>query len=358
MDSQFLSIKNEINLGIDTNESRLFIKLRELQQNLENHLASSTKILENRIETLAGMVDSSLNNFEKNLLSNREVFVDIVNKLNGDISEQHLSVCRDLQNLANEIHNFQDELDSINEAFNDKTQDLLKKIALVESETVILSSSEKLIRENMINRVSEDFDERIKEFEEKIEGFDERLNEEEKIQQGNDDRNLENFKEINEKLKKIKELAKGSKVANVLEMEEKERIEDLKEIQNIIDGLVSRVENIQTSEENKKVYFELIEAKQEIEKIKNILEEELNYVKSLQGKSLEEAKIMIQRIFDQKVGGIHEKIKRDNEELWKASVQNVKNPNAPKKDESYSLGEKITSIANTEKELIKPKLRL
>ena len=141
-------------------------------------------------------------------------------------------------------------------------------------------------------------------------------------------------------------------------MEEKERIEDLKEIQNIIDGLVSRVENIQTSEENKKVYFELIEAKQEIEKIKNILEEELNYVKSLQGKSLEEAKIMIQRIFDQKVGGIHEKIKRDNEELWKASVQNVKNPNAPKKDESYSLGEKITSIANTEKELIKPKLRL
>ena len=117
------------------------------------------------------------------------------------------------------------------------------------------------------------------------------------------------------KLKKIKELAKGSKVANVLEMEEKERIEDLKEIQNIIDGLVSRVENIQTSEENKKVYFELIEAKQEIEKIKNILEEELNYVKSLQGKSLEEAKIMIQRIFDQKVGGIHEKIKRDNEEL-------------------------------------------
>ena len=122
MDSQFLSIKNEINLGIDTNESRLFIKLRELQQNLENHLASSTKILENRIETLAGMVDSSLNNFEKNLLSNREVFVDIVNKLNGDISEQHLSVCRDLQNLANEIHNFQDELDSINEAFNDKTQ--------------------------------------------------------------------------------------------------------------------------------------------------------------------------------------------------------------------------------------------
>ena len=67
---------------------------------------------------------------------------------------------------------------------------------------------------------------------------------------------------------------------------------------------------------------------------------------------------MIQRIFDQKVGGIHEKIKRDNEELWKASVQNVKNPNAPKKDESYSLGEKITSIANTEKELIKPKLRL
>ena len=146
MDSQFLSIKNEINLGIDTNESRLFIKLRELQQNLENHLASSTKILENRIETLAGMVDSSLNNFEKNLLSNREVFVDIVNKLNGDISEQHLSVCRDLQNLANEIHNFQDELDSINEAFNDNNQDLLKKIALVESETVILSSSEKLIR--------------------------------------------------------------------------------------------------------------------------------------------------------------------------------------------------------------------
>ena len=357
VDQRMQAFTTDLNASIETNESRLFLKLRELQKNLEEHLAGNMKILETRIETLAAMVDTSLGNFETSLFQNREVFVDIVNKLNLEISEQHGIVCKDMQKLLSEVQSSQSEIDSVADLLNERLQDMVKKIAIIESETLVLFSSEKLIRESMINRVSEDVDEQIKELEEKVGTCEERLSEEEKIQQGNDDRNLEKFNEIVGKLKKVSELAKGSQTGIVLENEEKERNELFRDSQAVIDNLLLRVEAGNSAHEFHQIVQKLQHSENEIASLKEMLNAEVEKLHTAHGKVSEESRMLIEEIFDKKVSGIQEKIKRDNEKLWNSTVNHVKNPELPRKDEMSELNERLTSIATTEREQFKPKLR-
>jgi hypothetical protein len=357
IDQHLQAFKQEVSTSVETNETRLFLKLRELQSNLEDHLATNTKVLESRMETLSGALESSLSSFESSLLHNREVFVDIINKLNADISDQHIVVCKDLQNLANEIYNFQGEIDSVTEVMNDKVQELVKKIALAESEAIVMINSEKFFRESLINRVSEDFDERIKEFEEKIEVIDERLTEEEKIQQGNDDRNIENFAEITKKLKKISEVTKGSKTGKLLEAEEKERNELINEAQYVVENLLQKVEIMISNQKINDIVINLNNSETEIQKLKEILNKKVDKLKNADKKTLEEVKIMVEEMFDKKVTNIQEKISRDHEKLWNTTVNKVKEPDLNHRDELAMLNDKISEIATTERENFRPKLR-
>lgn len=352
------TFNTDLNTSVDTNESRLFLKLRELQKNLEEHLANNTKIIEGRIETLANMLDSSLSTFDANLLQNREVFADILSKVNQEIADQNSLVSKDLQNLLTEVQSTQGEIDSVSELLSDRLQDMVKKLATIESETLVLFTSEKLIREGMINRVSEDFDERVKEIEEKIETFDERLNEEEKIQQGNDDRNLEKFSEVAKKIKKVSSVAKGAKTGEILEIEENERNELFKESQSLIESLLVRVEGNLYLEEVKRLSEKLEATEKELSGLREIVKKKVGKLKGANLKVSEESKLMIEEIFDKKVAGIQEKIKRDNEKLWSSTVNHVANVDVKNRDELSELNEKLTSIATTERELFRPKLRL
>ncbi|OMJ82298.1 hypothetical protein SteCoe_17011 [Stentor coeruleus] len=358
VDSYFQMYKNDMNKNIESNDERNLQKLKELQDGIEGHMLSNMKIIENRVETLAGMVESSLNTFEGSLLANRQGFVEIANKLNVEISENYGVICKDLQNLANEINNVKEEIDSLNDNNNEKIQEIIKRIAATESGALVLVTSEKLIRENMINRISEDFDERFKEIEDKATGIDERLNEEEKIQQGNDDRNLEKFKEIAEKMKKISKIAKGSKTGFILEAEEKERNKVVKETQIVMENLLNRVE-AKVKEEKILEFQENIQtSQQEIQKIKEILAKKIRKLKAANTKLSEESKLLIEDIFNQKVAKIQEIIKEDNEKLWNLAVNKVKAPKVALKDETEEMNQKISSVATTEKPLLKPKLRL
>lgn len=356
-DTSLQTVKVDLNSTIENNESRWMTKMRELQQNMQNHLQTNTRILETRVETLATMLDSSLTAFEQSLLSNRQVFSDIINKLNSEIAENHSVVCKDLQKLVTEITGFQEEIDSLSEAVNDNLQKTSNLIASVESKSLVMITNEKLVRENLINRVSEDFDERVKEFEEKVESCEERLNEEEKIQQGNDDKNNEKFKEMQNKLKKLSKLVKGNKTGQALAEEEKESKRILKESKSVLQDVLNRVELVKWQQDLSELSEQNFVFEGEITQLKEALKKKVGKLKVAHGKLSAENKQAIEEIFDRKVAGIQEQLRRENELQWEKTRNQVKEPSRKFEDTS-TINEKITSIATTSREMAKPRLRL
>jgi hypothetical protein len=350
--------KTDLNSTLEVTDNRYVSKMRELQQSLENHVMINTRVLETRIETLAGMVESSLSSFEASLLSNREVFSEIINKLNSEISENHSVICRDLQKIVSEISSFQEEIDSLSETVHENLQKTSNFISSIESKSLVLLTNEKIVRENLINRVSEDFDERVKEFEEKVENFEERLNEEEKIQQGNDDKNNEKFKEITEKLKKIKNVVKGSKTGDLLIQEEKDRNKIFKETRNLLNEMMGSVETLTLQKEIEDLSELNFIHQGEITQLKEALKKKVSKLKLQQNKLTDENKLLIEEIFDRKVAGIQEKLKRDNESLWSRTQEKATKRKTSSPQDSVDLTERISSIARTEKESTKARLRL
>lgn len=353
-----LSVKSEISSSIEGSENRWLGKMKELQTSLQGHIGNNTRILEARVETLASMVDGSLSTFENSLLSNREVFSEIVNRLNSEISENHAVICRDLQRLVSEIAGFQEEIDSLNETVHENMQQTSNLISGIESKAIVSLANEKLVRENLINRVSEDFDERVKEFEEKVESFEERLNEEEKIQQGNDDKNNEKFKEISTKLKKISKVVKGSKTGDLLIVEEKERNKILKESKFVMNDLLDKVEKLELQKEIAEISEQNFIHEGEITTLKDLIKKKVGKLKVRHSKLTEENKALIEEVFDRKVAGIQERLKRDNEALWNKTQDKVTKKQDRSPDDTVELTERITSIAKTEKESMKARLRL
>lgn len=356
-DSQLQTVKVDLNSTVEGNESRWVTKMRELQQSLENHLQTNTRILETRVESLASMLDSNLSTFEQSLLSNREVFSDIINKLNSEIAENHSTICKDLQKIVLEISGFQEEIDSLGETVNDNLQRTSNLIATVESKALVLITNEKLVRENLINRVSEDFDERVKEFEEKVESCEERLNEEEKIQQGNDDKNNEKLKEIQNKLKKYSKLIKGSKTGQALAEEEKESRRIFKESSSVMQDLLNRVEMVRWQQDLAELSEQNFIFEGEITQLKEAIKKKVGKLKVAHGKLSAENSQAIEEIFERKVAGIQEQLRRENQLQWEKTRTQAKEP-SKKFEDTSSLNEKITSIATTAREAAKPRLRL
>lgn len=354
IDQSLQVVKGELTKLSQNGDLKLVSKMKDLQSSIESHLATNTRLLEERIENLAGMVDISLGNFEKALLYNRETFSDIINRLNEEISDQHQNVSEDLHKLLGGIEVLQSEIDSVAEDLNEKIMNVAKQGALIESQTSVHLSTEKLMREHMINRFSEDFDERNKEVDENLEKLEERLNEEEKIQQGNDDRNLEKFAEISEEFANVVNSIDNLSL-EIAKLEEnqssaKEEIESsIKEIvnSNTNENLSQNLENLQEviNSRNK-------ENQESIERIRIKLDDV--YVKYDQTNG--EVKEYVQEIFDRKIANLYEKINRDNEQLWNRVVESKTGELKPIKHNLAAINDKIIQIANSS-ESYKPRIR-
>jgi len=118
-------------------DNQIVTKTKQLQASLEAHLANNTKILEDRIESLAKMIDSNLGTFDQSLAHDREVFSSIINKLNEDIFEQHQNYCEDFGKLNECFDTLQSEIELLDEQLNQKIQNVAKQSAVVESQTAV-----------------------------------------------------------------------------------------------------------------------------------------------------------------------------------------------------------------------------
>ncbi|CAG9319371.1 unnamed protein product [Blepharisma stoltei] len=353
-DQSLQILKNELTKISHMGDSQIVEKMRELQASLESHLGVNTKILEDRIENLASMVDVSLGNFEKALYYNRETFSDIINKLNDEISEQHQCVCEDLEKLLGGLETLQSEIDSIADDLNEKLQNVAKQTALIESQTTVQLSTEKLMREHMINKFSEEIEDKHRDIDESLEKIEERLEEEEKVQQGNDDRNLEKFAEIGEEMGNIVNSldSLGMELGKIEEI----RAKNQEEVLNLIKDPVAKAEfeNIQNEVEKLKqgTNDKERETAEFIEDIKN----KVNDLQYKFDQNSQEVRDYIQEIFDRKIVGLHEKLQRDNEKLWNSVVSTGRNNEIKTKNNLSAIHDKIMKIANNS-EGYKPKIR-
>jgi len=293
--------KHEFSKGDTNTETKIFTKIKQLQAYLESHLASNSQVLEERIDSLASTLESSLSSFEKSLQYNRQTFSEIINKLNEEIEEQHLNTCEDLQKLLKGIERIEEEMDSVQDEVQEKVMNIGKQVALVESQAAVDINTEKFMREHLINRFSQDFEEQLKEIEEKTKAVEERLDEEEKIQQGNDDRNLEKFEEISEEMASVTDSIKGLKFELETNSESKEHFEYLVQSYLCLQDVVSQVEakqlleTLSFTQENQKT------KNQEIKGTLNLVQQELENMQKTYKESLQENQYKVIEIVDQKI---------------------------------------------------------
>jgi hypothetical protein len=205
LDQGLQAAQSELSKARAEGDDQVYDRVEEMKASLDRQVAANTRILEDRIEQLAKMMDGIVDNIVHSVSHNREVFSTILNQLTEELEERHLNVSDDLQKLLREVELLQGDVDSAVEEVTKKSEDTGKQLAAVQAYTQVIVSSEKAMREHLIQKLTGDFARQIKESYARIERLKEQLEEEERIQQGNDERNLERFAEVKEEITGITE---------------------------------------------------------------------------------------------------------------------------------------------------------
>ncbi|CAG9316800.1 unnamed protein product [Blepharisma stoltei] len=345
-----LQVRTEMNNFAMSGDNQIVAKTKQLQASLEAHLANNTKILEDRIENLAKMIDNSLGAFDQSLAHDREVFSSIINKLNEDIFEQHQNYCEDFGKLNECFDTLQSEIELLDEQLNEKIQNVAKQSAVVESQTAVWLSTEKLMREHMINRVADEFDENIKETKETIDKLIETLIEKEQAQAEIEEKITKKFEEVEEKISDVRN-----------EMEHNEQVRNQKEAEAekyaTINDLSSKADVEETTKKIEKLRGIIGFREKEAKGLVEMLKLDVDKISEKSDKLESMVNDYIQEVIDRKNTSFYERIMRENEKLWHDVVNSVKlNENTNNKAKLSALQEKILQIANNSNGYV-PKIR-
>lgn len=205
LDTGLQAAQTELNKARAEGDDQVYDRVEDMKAALERQVATNTRILEDRIEQLAKMMDGIVDNVVHSVSHNREVFSTILNQLTEELEERHTNVSDDLQKLLREVELLQGDVDSAVEESGKKCDDTIKQLASIKAYVQVIVQSERAMRENLIQKLTGDFLAKIRDAHLRVDKLKEQLEEEERIQQGNDERNLEKFGEIKEEVTGITE---------------------------------------------------------------------------------------------------------------------------------------------------------
>ena len=209
--------------------------------------------------------------------------------------------------------------------------------------------------------MTQDFEDQCGQLEESIQKVAEQLAEEEKIQQGNDERNLEKFDEVDKTTEKLREeighLQGKLQETNAEHRRDEAHVEAFLALQGVIATLESRAveSRVQT------------EAQQRAEEDQNLLisiekqKEEIEEVKKLQDAVAENAKELIQTEYSKRISAVHEDLRRERQRLWEESLavskQELGDPvDQPDESKLVAMNNKVYRLSQKQ-ELPKPKVK-
>lgn len=113
LDQNLQLVKAELNKEVQSGDSLALTKLQELQEELERHLSTNTKILEDRIESLANMTDQSLEHLYAEGKGSRELFANLLNTLNQELTTRTNDFTSDLERIVTEMETLQEQIDTV-----------------------------------------------------------------------------------------------------------------------------------------------------------------------------------------------------------------------------------------------------
>lgn len=113
LDQNLQLLKAELAKELQSGDQLSITKLQELQEELERHLAVNTKILEERVEAVAGMLDQGFEHLDGEVKGSREMFANMINTLNEEVTTRTNDFSSDLERVVSEMDVLQEQIDTI-----------------------------------------------------------------------------------------------------------------------------------------------------------------------------------------------------------------------------------------------------
>ena len=176
------------------------------------------------------------------------------------------------------------------------------------------------MREHLINRITQDFEDQCAQIDESVQKVAEQLSEEEKIQQGNDERNLEKFDEM-DKMTGILQASISKLEGNIREMVKEHRtdegnIEAFLALEGVIVTLEIeeverkvRAEREQRAEEDQNIVISVDKQREDVEELRK-----------QQDALAESTRDLIQTEYAKRIAAVHQDLRRENQRMWEESL--------------------------------------
>lgn len=216
------------------------------------------------------------------------------------------------------------------------------------------------MREHLINRITQDFEDQCAQIEESVQKVAEQLSEEEKIQQGNDERNLEKFEEI-ERSAGILQATISKLEGDLREMTGEHRRDEAQvEAFLALEGVLVTLE-VQATEA--KLHMEAQQRAEEDQNLVISIDKQREAVEDLrkeQDSIVENARDLIQSEYAKRIAAVHQDLRRETQRMWEESLLAAKEEQGgaavqPPESTLVAMNNKVYRLAQKQ-EAPKPKL--
>jgi len=216
------------------------------------------------------------------------------------------------------------------------------------------------VREHLINRITQDFEDQCAQIEESVQKVAEQLAEEEKIQQGNDERNLEKFEEI-EGTMGIFQATVSKLEGNIKETTAEHRRDEAQlEAFLALQGVLVTLE-VRAAEE--KLHAEAQQRAEEDQTLVISIDKQRETIEDLrkeQDAIIENARDLIQSEYAKRIAAVHQDLRRETQRLWEESLLAAKEEQGevavkPQESTLVAMNNKVYRLAQKQ-ETPKPKL--
>lgn len=209
--------------------------------------------------------------------------------------------------------------------------------------------------------MTQDFEDQCTQLEESIQKVAEQLSEEEKIQQGNDERNLEKFEELERTDERLRDEVAVLRAQLQETSAEHRRDETAVEAFLALQGVIAKLERTEVEDKLKAEVQQRAEEDQNlviaIEKQKDEMEE----LRKQQEAVAENARDLVQTEYAKRIAAVHEDLRRERQRLWDESLQAAREElgeptEQPQESQLVAMNNKVYRLSQ-KPEVPKPKVK-
>ena len=277
--------KTDCNKSITRSEGRIFTQIKEVQEALEMNISTNSANMNERINQISDIIDTGFENMENSVNDTKLVLESAITAYNDEVDERLVQLQEETNKIAKDGESNQTDLEKLSDEILSQQEGINAKMSVIESQTLVRCATEKATREQNLAKMKIEIENKFQNTDERLHYVSERLNEEEMVQQGNDDRNLEKFEDIKQEFATFQDTIEEMKLENthlqdvVGEVKEtsttaQNRIKEVHtDIETINEGMDTVKQNITINQDN------IEDIKTEVNGITETTKEEVGEVK-------------------------------------------------------------------------------